>query len=281
MKAIKLLLIIVLSIAAIIGAKFAIERFSKGNRIPPGTDNPRFNEITREIGLLKNKPWDVNSYKKVAYMISKYSSARFIVPADAETQQHALDLAYIPLLVSETKGIFGQPACPGANLKTLNDEMSRFLQMPSYKTRIDLEEMLHAIQAYYKALALISKLRNYATTNLPPPSGTYEVKDAQQMIGQATQLKTVGYINNCANIQNGLAQVPVLLDRRHLSFLESKVENYVTGRKYDNSQQNVIYQEIANYQEFCSNYGVGKTNADSKVKPLVTRLRVFKNTHSN
>ncbi len=295
MKILKISLVIIVVVA--IGAGIF---FWRQSTIPPPTVKPPENafikKVQEEIEKLKAMPdnkFCKDYYNEVAFHINDFHKQGRFGKNEFENKQWKENLesnlfsAYSEKFIKQAYMIFMGSEWKPADLRFIQTEKnllkgSKFLVAGSTVDK-EFTTIQNALNKYNAIVTYISSCNSYSYS-LTDLSARFPIEDVKDKISQAESLRRNGlennYVNNCTRLHNGLKEIRQSLFKKHILYLDNKINHWSGKYSYYTSQKdyaNILYQplraeidaldnDVYNVSSFDSEYNrlTQKLNADSQ-----------------
>ena len=273
MKPLKITLAVLVLIAIGSGIFFWVQNTKPPVKIK-APENVFTKKIEAEIEQLKAKPdnnFCKDFYIEVAYHIEefykpflpKYPFGRFGNTQSENDQwkenfESRLYNVYTEKFINQAKTIFRGSEWRSEDLKFIQDEKNELkrskLLITGSPVDKDFTTIQTALSKYNEIVSFISSCKgfNFTGTSLSDRFPSAEVKS--KIFHSASLLKNGlenEYVNNCTALHNGLKQIPEMLFRKHVLYLENKIEywsnmwcNYISHKDYSQNLNTPLRNEI-------------------------------------
>lgn len=273
MKTLKISLAVLVVAAMGTGVFFWLQSINEPKVIKPPV-NPFTIKIEQEIEQLKAKPnnrFCKDFYNEVAYHINEfykplqptYTYGRF-GKTQLENNQWKENLesnlysAYAEKFIQQAFYVLRGNEWRPEDLRFIQAEKNLLqrskLLVSGSPVDNDFKTIQSALNKYNEIESFISSCRSYSYS-VTDMAARFPITDVQKKISRATSLRNnrLGneYVNNCTRLHNGLKEIPLLLFRVHVRYLDNKIiqwsnmyPNYNTHRDYVNNLFTPLKQEI-------------------------------------
>ncbi|MBE0574157.1 hypothetical protein IH575_04615 [Candidatus Dojkabacteria bacterium] len=295
MKAIKISLAVFVITAISIGTIFWIQSIKDPENVKD-PENQFIIKIEREIEQLKAKPdsefckvfyQEVKHNINVFYEQNRFDSNQSVNNQLKENLENTLYSVYSEKFIKQAKTFFRGSEWNTNDLKFIQSEnnelrRSRFLSSGSPVDQ-EFATIQIVLNKYNEIVSFISSCKGFSY------SGTalldrFPIADAQSKIQRAVSLRNNRleneFVNNCTRLHNDLKEIPQILFRAHVRYLDSKVthwsgmySNYNSQSDYANNLYRPLKAEvdgldndIYNVSNFISEYNrlTQKLDSDSQ-----------------
>lgn len=268
-----------IKIGLVILAGMAIAFYSIRSYIPKEkvkevalTGNPFLGKIEQEMDSLGNLPdnkFSKDFQEQINYLIDDYyTNGRLGENQSENTQRKEILLSnlysvYVEKFIEQAFYVFNRSEWGFSDLRFIRSEYQELQNSPMLETDSPINKKLDEIQRIFRQYDILvrfisqTKDFSFAETSL---SSRYPLADAITKLNQARRYRISGlgnsYVNNCTRLHNELENLPNILFRVHVSYLDNKID-YWSG----------MY----------SNYNSQKTYADKLFTPLVDEIEALDN----
>jgi len=269
MKTLKISLVVIVLAAIATGIFYGRQRID-----PPPIINPNknlfTNKIEEQIEQLKAKPdnkFCKDYYNEVAYHINEfykpappnYPYGRF---GDTQSEndktkknlESNLYSAYTAKFIKQAKYVFRHSEWKQENLKFIQEEKnelkrSKFL-VPGSNVDKEFSDIQIVLNKYNEIVSFISSCKNFSYSGTAI-SDRFPITEVQNKNKYATNLlkNKLDHIlvNNCARLHNDLKEIPQILFRAHVRYLDNKISHWSNMYSHFNSQSdyaNNLYRPL-------------------------------------
>ena len=290
MKAIKISLAIIVIAAIGAGIYFWIQSTKKPGIIQ-APQNPFTQKVEAEIEQLKAKPdnrFCKDFYKDIAYHINDFYNQQKFGNNQSENDQWKENLenilysAYADKFISQAFYIFLGSEWNTEALNFIRSEEQTLRRSQLLENGGPVAQKFKQIQTIFSKYDEINsfitscKSFGYSGTSL---SDNFPIADVKSKISRASTLRNNRldneYVNNCTRLHDGLKEIPQILFRSHIRYLDSKTtkwskmySNYNSQREYKELLFDKLKAEVDMLND--SNYNV--SNLSSEYNKLTNRL---------
>lgn len=295
MKAFKISLAVIVVVAIAFFVIKSIVNIDKASKISL-PENPFTNRIAQEIdslGRLPETKFCKDFYHEVNYHIDDYAKQGRLGANESENQQWKEHLTknaystYVGKFISQAFYVFLKSGWTTNDLQFIRNE-SATLQKSALLEKnspVDkkLTEIKQILSKYDEIDGFISSCQgfSYSSSGL---SDRFPIADTHMRIVKARLYQNNGwgnaYTRNCTRLQEGLREVPLVLFRAYIRYLDRKISewsdmypNYISQSDYANNlykplkgEIDLLDNDIYRLSNFDSEYNrlLGKLNADSQ-----------------
>lgn len=262
MKSLKISLVVIVITAISLGAILWIQSIKEPETVKD-SENQFITMIEQQIEQLKAKPdnrFCKDFYREVVHNINVfYEQNRFDSIQSANLQlkenfEKTLYSVYAEKFISQAIFVFNGSEWHPNDLSFIQSEknelkQSGFLIDGSHVDR-EFETIQTVLNKYREIVSFISTCRNFSYSDRVL-SGSFPIADVQDKISHATSLlnNSLGnvYVNNCSRLHSELRQIPQILFRTHVRYLEEKISDWSGMYSQFNSQSdyaNNLYRPL-------------------------------------
>lgn len=290
MKAIKISLAVIV-IAAIGAGVFFWMQNSKPIEKNQAQVNLFIQKIEQEIKELKEKPDNVfckefysiilfhinDFYKQKSFGINQLQNIQW-----KETLESNLYVAYAEKFTKQANTVLGGSEWKNEDLRFIQAEKNELqssklllVGSPVYK---DFANIQMALNKYNEILTFIASCEGfgYSQTDL---SARFPIADVQNKVIRSKVLinnrMENRLVNNCTRLNIKLKEIPQSLFKKHISYLNKKIDNWVglfTIYKSYNEYTNLLYKPLKAEIETLDNSIYNTSNFDSEYNNLLKKL---------
>lgn len=281
---------IVTVVAAICAGIFLWVQSVKPPKEVKTQENPFTIKIEKEITELKAKPnnkFCKDFYKEVAYHINDFYKQNRFGTNQSENDQWKENLektlysAYGEKFIKQVKTVFRGSEWKPEDLKFIQAEKNELKKSKLLVTGspVDMEftTIQTALNKYNEIVSFISSCKGYDFSNTEL-TARFPIDDVQDKILRSTSLRQNQlenqFVNNCTRLHDGLKEIPQLLFRAHVKYLENKINDWSGLYANYNSQSdysNNLYKPIKAEIEALDNKIYTVSNFDSEYKRLLDK----------
>jgi hypothetical protein len=257
MKAVKLLLIAVIAIAAIIGISKLIglksdsESLIDNDTDSKGKVSTLYSDFENDIADLKNQNWNKELY-------AKYNSIEDGILRELKDKEEGkktlvgkLDDVYINILYTGTKNVFNE--CKSDEIKKIQEEVYKWKQAYPDDTNLKLaSEWLDyynsSMQVIIKA-GLVSDKASSLTDKFDDKNAKDINIDAKECL-ITLEANVLFPMRNCNRLMNGLqhSSIAAKLNERHYAFIVSLVNLFIS-KDFTDEAKNMTQDEFRRQYE--------------------------------
>lgn len=175
-----------------------------------------------------------------------------------ENLEKTLYSVYADKFIKQAFYVFSKQDWEYGDLKFIQAEKnklkkSKFLESDSPVAK-EFAKIQNVLDKYNEIVRFISSCNSFAYSgnNL---SDRFPIGEVQEKIKHATRLRNNNlentYVNNCTRLHNGLREIPQSLFRKHIRYLDNKIDNwsdmypnYISQSDYSNNLYKPIKSEI-------------------------------------
>lgn len=287
MKELKISLVVIVIVAIGVGIFFGIQSITD----PPAqkdSENQFISKIEQEIDELKAKPDNKfcrDFYNEIAYHIDDFFQQNRFGSNQSDNDQWKeileknLYSAYTEKFIKQAKTVFSGSEWNTNDLQFIQAEKnelrnSRLLVVGS-PVDIEFTNIQMALNKYNEIVSFISSCRgyNYSITEL---SARFPIADMQNKISRAAELSSNhlenDYVNNCTLLHDDLIEIPSILFRAHVNYLDNKIsywsDMYSVGFTSQKDYANNLYRPLRSEIEALDNEIYNVANFDSEYDNL-------------
>jgi hypothetical protein len=265
MKAIKISLAVAVIVAIAAGIYMWIAGINPPPP-PPPPDNQFTKRIEQEIDSLRKMPdnrFCKKFHREIAYYIDDYHKNQRLGNSLSDNDQWKdilsknLYSAYVDKFIKQAFYVFTNSEWNGESLQFIRSEYKALQNSPMLekggpidKTFVEISRILNK---YDEIAGFISSCNSFAYLQYGL-SDRFPVSDMQSKISRASVYRNKGLgnpVNNCQRLHEGLKEIPLVLFKTHVGYLENKIRHWLdfyveckTQFEYASSLYNPINEEI-------------------------------------
>lgn len=273
MKALKISLVVIVVAAISAGIYFWIQSINEPEKIKT-SENQFTASIEMEIEQLKAKPdnkFCKDFYKEVAFHINEFCKplppthpyGRFGKTQSENDQwkenlEKMLYSAYVDKFIRQAKNVFRGSEWKPEDLKIIQAEKNELknskLLVAGSPVDKDFTTIQTVLNKYNEIVSFISACKVYGYTKTVL-ADHFPIADVQSKITRAASLLSNQleneFVNNCTRLHDGLKEIPQALFKKHVWYLDNKINtwsglysNYNSQRDYSNNLYKPLKAEI-------------------------------------
>jgi hypothetical protein len=266
MKAFKISLAVAVIAVIATGVIMWITSIDEPPKIPL-QKNQFIAKIEQEIEQLSQRPNNIfckEFYDEVAYHINDFYRQNRFGSNQSENNQWKenfeknLYSAYAAKFIQQASYVFRGSVWNNEDLRFIRGEYQALRESPLLEKSSPVDKKFTEIQTifskYDEITGFISSCRGFSYSNTGL-SARFPISDVQRKIARAASYLNnhLGneYVNHCSRLQDGLREIPRLLFRAHVNYLDNKINtwsgfysNYNSHADYVNNLNRPIRNEI-------------------------------------
>ena len=296
MKKVKITLAVIV-VAVIIVA--AVTGYIIGPKVPP-IDKPKNQfriKIDEKIDLLKKMPessFCQESYIEIKYYIEDDYTNNRLGKTQSENDElkvilsSNLYVAYSLKFIDQAFYIFNDSQWDSKKLNFIRTEYQALqkngLHEKNTKTEKDLNEIKNILAKYNEIKDFINSCKAFKFSNyeLNSDFGTYVEKYISRSKEYLENNLENNYVKNCARLKTDLSEVPMILFKAHVNYLDNKINNcigkynnYSSLAEYNNNLYTIIDNEIGKFKN--ESYYTGISIQYTEYEKLNNKLKLESN----
>jgi hypothetical protein len=288
MRTIKISLAVIV-VAAIVF--FVIRSFVTTDKVEEikSSGNPFIDKIQQEIKTLQQKPENNfcrEYYREVAYHIDDYHKNSRLGKSKLENDQWKENLskqlyaAYTDKFLKQAYYVFTRTEWPGNDLSFIRNEYRALQSSPMLERNSPVDRRFNEIKIilnkYDEITGFISSCKGFSFSQTGLDI-SYPLDDMKNKITAANGYRNNGlgnpYVNKCTRLHNELKEIPQVLFRAHVRYLDNMISTWSNMFANYNSQKAYVSglysplenkidelgNDIYNVSDFSSEYSRLKT----------------------
>jgi hypothetical protein len=254
-------------------------------------------KIDEKIDLLKKMPessFCQESYKEIKYYIEDDYTNNRLGKTQSENDEcnHNLSsnlyVAYSLKFIDQAFYIFNDSQWDSKKLNFIRDECKALqkngLHEKNTKTEKDLNEIKNILAKYNEIKDFINSCKAFKFSNyeLNSDFGTYVEKYISRSKEYLENNLENNYVKNCARLKTDLSEVPMILFKAHVNYLDNKINNcigkynnYSSLAEYNNNLYTIIDNEIRKLKN--ESYYTGISIQYTEYEKLNNKLKLESN----
>ena len=266
MKKVKITLaVIVLAVIIVAAVTGYISRI-----IVPPIDEPKNQfriKIDEKIDLLKKMPessFCQESYKEIKYYIEDDYTNNRLGKTQSENDQWKKNLssnlyvAYSGKFIDQAFYIFKDSQWDSKKLNFIRDEYQALQKNGLHEKNTDIDkkynEIKNILAKYNEILGFINSCKAFKFSNYELNS-EFPISEVEKDISRSKEYLENNlennYVKNCARLKKNLSEVPQILFKAHVNYLDNKITqwngkfiNYKTQKEYNDKLSQLLTDEI-------------------------------------
>jgi hypothetical protein len=286
MKQLKLLLIVILAIAAIVLiSKFVggDEDLAQDNKGTEHNNPKKVAQINDAIASFKSKPYTTDlhtTYDVIKGDIRNAANSKLILEGFADSKIESLDLTFIEVIDGSKEKVFSD-----CNDKVIS-QMKKDLEELAVKNGSDsrVKYLQDLLSDYNNALTVVSEA-NKIKTNVTSLDDKFDIDKAKNLLNNSIDYHNKfgsnkfgsNELGKCKRLMNGLDRVQGVLHQKHLTFMKNQVQLFTESDFGDiklsyffKYHEKPLLEEIEKFKD-TGLYAIPK----SEVEPLINAVRAM------
>lgn len=290
MKVVKISLAFIV-VAAIGAGIFLWIQSTKDPAKVKAPENQFTRKIEQEIELLKAKPdtkFCKDFYKEVEYYINDFHKQSRFGKNEIENNQWKENLesnlffAYIEKFIKQVKTVFCSSEWQPNDIKFIQSEKNELKKSKFLLVGSPLDKEFTSIQTvlnkYNEIVSFILSCKGLVCSGTAL-SDHFPITDMKSKISRASSLLSSHleneFANNCSRLHNDLKEIPQILFRAHVRYLDNKISNW-SGMYSNYASQsdyaNIFYKPLKAQVDELDNDIYNVSNFDSEYNRLIKKL---------
>jgi hypothetical protein len=288
----KIKIIITVTIVLILGT-IAILSLKERKKVKPvpSAGNPFVERIEKDIDSLENIPVNVFCiayFHEVEFRIKDFYKNKRLGKTDMENDQLKdilstnLFSVYSEKFVNQSFAVFNGTAWKEADLALIEKEYNLVLSNPLLQSNSDVANHLNTINLIIKKYTeidnFINNCRIYAYTDYSLAS-KFPINLIQAKIDQAKAYKNSGlgnvYVNKCLRLHSRINEVPKMLYKAQIRYLDTKItewQGFYTNFNSQSDYANNLYKPLKSELDQLDGTIYNVSNTDSDYNILLAKL---------
>lgn len=232
--------------------------------IPKNQFTVKIEQETAKLIAMPDDKFCKDFYKEISYDIEDFYKQGRFGKNELDNNQWKENLeknlyaAYAEKFVNQTKFVFSGSEWLSEDLKFIQSEKNE-LQKSKLLVRdspIDIEfiRIQNALNKYNEIVSFIASCKNFGFSDVDL-NARFPISDVQNRIANAVSLRNNQleneFVNNCTRLHEELKEIPGILFRKHVWYLDYKIDswsgmyyNYYSQSDYSNNLYKPLKSEI-------------------------------------